>query len=108
MKPIYDDNDDDFRDEENEYTPKISRDPFDIFLGKICTSTAEYLMMRRRLLNGEAQLEYLIANELIDVLVDTKGNFTYRITEKGMTIFKEKIGIVPSRADITFLEFIGM
>ena len=85
-----------------------TNDPIDAYLDDIAQSMSEYLNTRRLLLAAEVKLEALIKEDLVEVLTDSNGNFTYRITNKGVKVFMEKTGYAPSTQDITFLQFAGI
>jgi hypothetical protein len=85
-----------------------TNDPIDAYLDDIAQSMSEYLYTRRLLLTAEVKLEALIKEDLAEVLTDSNGNFTYRITNKGAATFIEKTGHAPSTQDITFLQFAGI
>jgi hypothetical protein len=80
-------------------------DPINKFLNDIEKDMAGYLTMRLSLLIAEEKLENLIRDDLAEVLTDTNGNFTYRITQKGRDMFVNAYGYSPSADDITFLQF---
>jgi hypothetical protein len=83
-------------------------DPLDPYLNDITQGMAEYLTMRRTLLIAEQKLEHLLSEDLVEILTDPEGNFTYRITNKGVKLFSEKFGATPATNDITFLQFAGI
>jgi len=80
-------------------------DPINKFLNNIEEDMANYLSMRLSLLIAEEKLEKLIHDDLAEVLTDTNGNFTYRITQKGRDMFVNVYGYAPCADDITFLQF---
>jgi hypothetical protein len=83
-------------------------DNFDKYINELADSMAAYLEMRRRLLDAEVKLEALLANDLIEILTDTEGNFTYRMTPTGIAAFTEQLGKAPVNTDISFMEFAGI
>jgi len=86
---------------ENEY------DPIEDFIQDIAHSLSDYIEQRRRFLLGEEKLEALIKDDLVEVLTDTNGKFTYRMTNKGAEAFFQATGREAGRNDITFIEFIS-
>lgn len=83
-------------------------DNFDDILNNMAEGMAEYLNMRLQLLRAEAQLEDLIRQDLVEVLTDQNGKFTYRFSAKGIKNFQEKYGATPTNEDITFEKFAGI
>ena len=59
----------------------------------------------RRLLDAEVKLEALISADLVEILTDADGNFTYRMTKAGVDSYREQLGIEPNNRDISFMEF---
>lgn len=80
-------------------------DNFDKFLNEIADSMSAYLQMRRRLLEAEVKLESLVAADLVEILTDAEGNFTYRMTKAGVDSYREQLGTEPNNRDISFMEF---
>lgn len=80
-------------------------DNFDKFLNEIADSMSSYLQLRRRLLDAEVKLEALISADLVEILTDADGNFTYRMTKAGVDSYREQLGIEPNNRDISFMEF---
>jgi hypothetical protein len=85
-----------------------NHDNFDDILNDMAEGMAEYLNMRLQLLRAEAQLEDLIRKDMVEVLTDQEGNFTYRFSPLGIKTYQEKFGIMPSFEDITFAKFAGL
>lgn len=83
-------------------------DNFDDILNNMAEGMAEYLNMRLQLMRAEAQLEDLIRNDMVEVLTDQDGKFTYRFSTKGVKTYEERYGITPTTEDITFEKFAGI
>lgn len=82
-------------------------DNFDDLINNIADDMASYLNMRRRLLDAEVKMEALVAADLVEILTDTEGNFTYRMTPLGIQSYREQLGKEPMKGDVTFMEFAG-
>jgi len=83
-------------------------DNFDKYINDIADSMAAYLEMRRRLLDAEIKLEALVVNGLVEILTDTEGRFTYRMTKTGLASYQEQTGHPAPKHDISFMEFAGI
>lgn len=83
-------------------------DNFDDILNSMAEGMAEYLNMRLQLLRAEVQLEDLIRNDMVEVLTDQDGKFTYRFSAKGVKTYEERYGVTPDTTDITFVKFAGI
>lgn len=84
-----------------EYNEYPDRDP--------SMEMAEYLAarlqeMKQRILAAEALLERNVANDMVEILTDPEGNFTYRLTAKGKKTYVEKTGLPAPTTDISFHE----
>jgi len=52
----------------------------------------------------EATLENLIRSDMVEVLTDKRGQFTYRMTKHGKKVYEEKTGVPAPNTDLTFHE----
>jgi CII-binding regulator of phage lambda lysogenization HflD len=58
--------------------------------------------MKERVAHAEKVLENLVVNDMVEILVDPDGIFTYRMTAKGRATYTQNTGMPAPINDISF------
>lgn len=79
--------------------------PFDDLARKIAEEIARQIDERMEYMErAETLLEGLIKEDLVEILTNKDGQFTYRMTKKGMKNYTDNTGRPAPTSDLTFHE----
>lgn len=79
--------------------------PFDDLARKLAEEIARQIDERMQYMErAETLLEGLIKQDLVEILTNKDGQFTYRMTRKGMKTYTDQTGLAAPTSDLTFHE----